>query len=181
MKLRKHLETRHVNLELYPDCVVSEEQQTYTMYLWNLSGKLVGFQTYKPNAPKNDSTVSPRDQKYFTYVSKSACGSAELVAWGLHLLNPKKRKVFVCEGFADAVRLHNLGLNGLALLSCDPKHLKSWLWSLGYEVVPVCEGDKAGQKMAKLSTHGKVVFLAEGKDLGDLTNQELENEFKEYL
>lgn len=181
MTLREHLQSRHVNLSLYTDCVLSEEENTFTMYLWNLSGQLVGYQTYKPHAPKNDSSVSPREQKYFTYVSKSACGTAELVAWGLHLLNPKKKKLFVCEGFADVVRLHNLGLNGLALLSCDPKHLKSWLWSLGYEVVPVCEGDKAGKKMAKLSTHGEVVFLPEEKDLGNLTEEELRFHFKEYL
>jgi hypothetical protein len=181
LNLKKHLESRHLDLNLYPDCVTCEETQTFTMFLWNLSGKLVGYQTYRPEAPKNDYTVKPSEKKYFTFLSKSGTGTPELTAWGLHLLNPKKRKLFVCEGFADAVRLHNLGLNALALLSCDPKPLKSWLWSLGYEVVPVCEGDKAGLKMAKLSTHSKAVYLEEGKDLGDLTESELLSQFSEYL
>lgn len=180
-KLQTHLQNRHVNLELYPDCVLSEEENTFTMFLWNLSGQLVGFQTYKPNRPKNDSSLNPRDQRYFTYVSKTNNNDTQLTAWGLHLLNPAKRDLFVCEGFSDVVRLHNLGLNGLALLACDPKPLKSWLWSLGYNVVPVCEGDKAGQKLAKLSNNGDVVFLPETKDLGDLTDKELKKCLFKFL
>ena len=64
--LQTHLKNRNVNLELYPDCILSEKTNTFTMYLWNLSGQLLGFQTYKPNCPKNDSSLDPRDQKYFT-------------------------------------------------------------------------------------------------------------------
>ena len=179
--LKRHLKERNVNLELYPDCVVCEETNTFTMYLWNLSGQLLGFQTYKPNKPKNDKNLNPRDQRYFTFVAKNSQNSNQLTAWGLHLLNPKKRNLFVCEGFADAVRLHNLGLNGLALLACDPKPLKSWLWTLGYNVVPVCEGDKAGLKLKKLSNNGDVVFLEENKDLGDLTDKELKETFKRFF
>lgn len=182
-KLTKHMKNRKVNTDLYPDCFFNEEEQSFTMLLWSLTGRLLGYQVYKPDKPKKGKKECPRESKYFTYVAKSAsCHKTnELTAWGLTLLNRKRKYLFVCEGFADAARLHNLNLNCLALFSSVPKTFKSWLFSLGYEVVPVCEGDEAGLKLHTLSSHGDVVYLPENKDLSDLSDEELMFYFKDYL
>ena len=175
--LLEHLKSRHLNLDLYShflsdDCV--------TFPLWNLSGQMLGYQQYNPNSPKNDDSLEPNEKKYFTYLKKNF-KVTENSAFGLDLLDTNKKELFVCEGVFDACRLHNLGLNAVALLSCLPKYLKSWLWSLGYTVIPVCEGDDAGRKMTYFATSNKVVYLEKGKDLGDLTDAELRFTFKEFL
>jgi hypothetical protein len=177
----EHLKTRHLNVELYHSLYVSEEEQTVFFPLWNLLGQMVGYQQVRPFAPKNDSELEPKQKRYFTWIRKFDKKTQHVTAFGLDLLNPKKKVLFVCEGVFDACRLHNLGLNALALLSCDPKPLKAWLWLLGYEIVPICEGDKAGLKMAKLSSHGRVEYLNEGEDLGDMTEKAVYDKFEKYL
>lgn len=178
--LKQHLQERHVNLNLYPSACVSEEEFCVTFYLWNLSGQMVGYQTYKPFREKNNPKVDPQELRYYTYLSKCDRGQTNS-AFGLELLNPNQKFVFLVEGVFDAVRLHNLGLNALAVLGCNPKQMRSWLWSLGYTVVPVCEGDKAGQKLAKLANSDLVLHLAEGVDLGDMTDEDVFNTFSSYL
>lgn len=177
----EYLNNRYFNLKLYSSVSFSEEEKSVFLPLWNLNGQMVGYQQVKPFQPKNDKTLKPSEQRYFTFVSKPDGKNAYYTAFGLELLNPNKKLLFVCEGVFDACRLHNLGLNALALLSCDPKPLKTWLWSLGYLLVPVCEGDHAGKKLAKLSNSGLVEYLPEDKDLGDLTENEVFERFSKYL
>lgn len=182
MNVTEHLLSRSVNLELYKNTLtVSEENQSATFYLWNTSGQLVGFQQYRPNQPKVDYTLDPRMLRYFTFVSKESESSQKLTAFGLELLNPENRTLFVVEGVFDAVKLHNLGLNCLALLSATPKPLREWLWTLGYNVVPVCEDDKAGKLLKKMSNNGDYLELTNGQDLGDMKDSEVFELFKEYL
>lgn len=178
--LLSHLKERHLNLELYSH-YLCDEGKTVTFPLWNLSGQMVGFQQYTPFQPKNDKSLKPRELRYYTLLTKTDNKLQMLGAFGLDLLNPEQKYVFVCEGVFDACRLHNRGLNALALLACDPKPLKSWLWSMGYVVVPVCEGDDAGQKLQKLANSDLVVYLPENKDLGDLTEEEVDKEFSFFL
>lgn len=178
--LKKHLEDRHLNTDLYPSMCVSEEEFCATFYLWNLAGQMVGYQKYTPFRPKNDKDLKPSDLRYFTYLKTSEHAQYN-TAFGLELLDQNKHVVFLVEGVFDAVRLHNLGLNALAVLGCNPKTMKNWLWSLGYTVVPVCEGDDAGQKLAKLANTNSVVYLEDGKDLGDLHNDEVLELFCKYV
>jgi len=180
-KLKTHLVERHFNLELYPNAVLSEEENSLTLYLWNLSGQLLGYQTYKPNRPKNDLSLPPRELRYFTHITKTPYKENMLACWGVELLNPLLPDVFLCEGVFDAVRLHNLGLNALALFSCCSLHLKEWLHSLGYNLVPVCDGDEAGLQLAELSNNGECLFLSDNKDLGDLTDEEVTLLLKDFL
>lgn len=180
MTLHTHLKERHLNVDLYPSLTVSEEENSVTFMLWNLSGELVGYQQYKPERPKVDSSLNPRELRYFTYLKQEEHLKA-LTGFGVELLDPNKKHLFVLEGVFDSCRLHNLGLNALAMFACDPKHTKSWLSSLGYTVVPVCEGDEAGQKLESLKNSEEVVFLPEGKDLGDLTDAEVLMFFEKYL
>lgn len=178
--LLTHLKERHLNLDLYSH-FVSEDNDRVTFLLWNMSGQMVGFQQYTPFRDKVDNSVEARELRYYTQLTKTDKKTQMLSAFGLDLLNPNQKYIFVCEGIFDACRLHNLGLNALALLACDPKPLKSWLWSMGYIVVPVCEGDDAGQKLQKLANSKLKVFLPKSKDLGDFTEEEVQRTFEKFL
>lgn len=180
-ELLKHLKSRHVNLELYKGLSLSEEDHSATFMLWNLSGQLVGYQQYRPHRPKVDHSLNPRELRYFTYATKTDVSSQMHAVFGLDLLDTNNKTLFVVEGVFDAVRLHNLGLNALALLACHPKQMCSWLWSMDYTVVPVCEGDAAGQKLKVMANSDLVEYLPENVDLGDMTDEEVLEKFSKYL
>ena len=147
----------------------------YHFPLWNLSGEMVGYQVYTPTATKVRKK-NPRDMRYFTYLPKYA-----MTAWGLELLNPHQKYLLVVEGIFDAIKLHNLGVNCLAVLGSDSIHLKSWLHTLNHVIVPVCEGDKAGRRLAKLATTDLIEQLPEGVDVGNMSRVEVHERFRKYL
>lgn len=125
--------------------------------LYNLSGQLLGYQQYRPFAETKQNPEHPSEAKYFTYLPTS-----KVTAYGLERLNYDDPLLFVVEGVFDAVRFHNMGLNCLAVLSCDPKHLKEWLRLLPFYKVAVCDGDAAGDKLEK---YGETAFFCkEGCD-----------------
>ena len=74
------------------------------------------------------------------------------------------------EGIFKACRFHNFGLNALAVLGNNPKHLKSWLWSLGYNLIAVCDGDKAGRKLAKFGMFS--LYLPDGIYVDEMNNDD---------
>jgi len=138
-KILQHLSDRYLQtkpLGISDDAVVFP--------LWNLSGQLLGYQQYRPFAETKQNHLKPSEARYFTYLPTS-----KVTAYGLESLNYDDPLLFVVEGVFDAVRFHNMGLNCLAVLSCDPKHLKEWLRLLPFYKVAVCDGDKAGLKLAK--------------------------------
>jgi len=146
----------------------------YTFPLWNLMGQMVGYQQYRPDADK-ERKLNPKDMRYYTYLPSNTN-----TAWGLETLNPRKVNLLVVEGIFDAVKLHNAGCNALAVLANNPRPLKSWLHTLGYNIVPVCEGDKAGRMLASLATGDIVEYLPEGVDVGDMTAEQVTERFGKY-
>lgn len=172
-EMLEHLKSRGLNPQRYSSVTVDSDSVTFP--LWNLSGQMVGYQVYKPKAEKNHK-LEPKDQRYYTYVSRFGGKGPALAVWGLETVDNSK-PLYLVEGVFDACRLHNLGLSAVAVLSCDPKHLKSWLNTLPQPKVAVCEGDSAGRKMAKYGD--SVVYLPEGKDVGELTDEELTKYFRD--
>lgn len=164
--LKSHLESRYLNADLYNHVYLDEKSRTVTFELWNLAGQLVGFQAYRPDAPKKDKALKASELKYFTHLTKGERKTVPMVAWGLEKLNPSQRYLFLVEGVFDAVRLHNMGLNCLAMLTCNPKQAKAWVNSMGYQVVSVCDGDSAGAKLAELSEDGISTSIARWIRLG---------------
>lgn len=160
-----HLQARFFDPSKYPN--VSVTAKMVTLPLFNLSHRMVGYQTYRPELPKQN----PADrsmERYAPYVSKpTASTNAELAVWGLETVTWFDQFVFLTEGVFDACRLHWHGLPALALLSCNPLHLQSWLKTLPMTKVACVQGDKAGQKLAKFGDLS--VFLPEGEDVGSLT------------
>ncbi len=180
LSITKHLKERHLHTELYSSVYVSEEHCKAYFMLYSFSGEIVGFQCYTPEQPKRGSHLLDIERRYYTYITKKH-GTVRVTAFGLERLTPETKTVFLCEGVFDACRLHKLGLQALALLGSDVEHIKEQLFMLGVKLIPICEGDEAGQKLAKLATHKEVVYLPEGYDLGDMSEVEILKIIKKYI
>lgn len=166
-----HLQERQLDADKYPSVHVDEANNTVSFMLHTMTGKFSGFHQYKPLSSKNDRTVKPSEMKYFTHVLKS-----ELGMWGFENFDPTQRTVFLVEGVFDAVALHLLGYNCLAMLSNNPVHTRGWMFAnTRYDFVPVCDGDAAGLRLRNCVTSDRVVLMPADLDPGDFAkNNKLE-------
>ena len=166
----KHLtEDRHVDVNLH-NPVVDEEERVATFFLYNLSGQVVGYQQYRPDADKMLHN-NPKLGRYFTYTCKN-----KLPLFGVETLN-RSGTVFLTEGLFDACRLTELGCPAVASLSNNPKQALPFFRALNRRVVAVCDNDQAGKKLAKYGTDFYVVSKG---DLGDAKESEVLNLVKEF-
>jgi len=177
--ITKHLKERHLDITLYNSIYISEENSKAYFFLYNLSGQIVGYQCYSPLLPKRDHKALDSERRYHTKITKE-CNKVKLTSFGLDILDPSKRDIFLVEGVFDACRLHSLGLNSLALLCSDVDYLKSFLFSLGYKLIPVCEGDESGLKLSSLATSDEIIYLKKGIDIGDMSKDEIDLIFSKY-
>lgn len=172
MTLLQHLHSRYFDTKLHTYWV-DEEEGVATFPLWNLSGKMVGFQQYRPAADKQMDN-HPRDSRYFTYRKDRVVGVWGLESWSL------SNTLFVTEGIFDACRLTYLGYSAVATLSNDvDDSLKRWLWTVrkSRPVVAVCDNDAAGRRLAK---YGHLSHVVESGDLGDASDEYVANLLKKY-
>jgi len=72
--------------------------------------------------------------------------------WGLETLDYSKRELYVVEGLFKASTLHMLGHNAIAVLTCNPLKMKSWLWIMRqqFNLIGIGDNDKAGKKLVDL-------------------------------
>lgn len=158
MNLKQHLLSRHLNLELH-NPVLDEDNNVATFYLWNLSGQMVGYQQYRPEANKEKKN-DPRDGRYFTFRK-----SPTVALWGVETLNLNTKVLFLTEGVFDAARFTNRGFAAVAALSNDPNgDVRNWLSMQGRKVVSVCDSGSAGTKLVKF---GDEYFVVPNGDMGD--------------
>ena len=167
------IDLRELNVDLYSSVTITDERITFP--LWNLSGQMIGYQSYRPTGPKGHSKdVLPQDMRYFTYISKIE-NTSKIAVFGVEQLSRTcsySNVCFLVEGIFDAVPFHNLNLNCLGLLGVGDrpnKELLNHLRSLGYLLVAVCEDDKAGKNLRKYSD--KSLYLENGQDPGDLKTE----------
>lgn len=164
MNLVKHLLSRNYDPTRYVNQVLDLENSVLTVYLTNLSGQFSGFQQYRPLV-KEKRVNHPSQARYFTYSQRgvNAC-------WGLETLDPLKKDLYIVEGIFKASALHMLGYNALALLTSNPKPMKSWLHTLNHKLIGIGDNDKAGKGMVKIAGKG---FQSE-LDLDEYTLTELD-------
>lgn len=185
--LKDHLRERHVDLDLHR-VWVDDVECVATFPLWNLSGQMVGYQAYRPNASK----VRKNDEKgrYYTYrgekIPKQELGAKKHTktnaVWGLESWYLSDT-LFVTEGIFDAARFTELGYSALALLSNDPDtSLKNWLMCVRQtrKVVAVCDPDGAGIKLAKSGHVAHFLDAGEGVDIGDAPHDYVMNLINTY-
>lgn len=162
MDMYKYLKARRLDVSLYPSITVDSTIKTVTFPLWSLTGRFVGMQAHKPLAG-GFQREKPSEARYFTLLPDPA---SRLTAFGVDLLDSTQKVLFLAEGVFDVSPLHCRGINALAVLSNNPKHLKSWLHSLGYFLVALVEDDAAGKKLANIAH--EAIYLEDGKDPGDM-------------
>lgn len=179
--LREHLLSRGMDPNLY-HVHLDETANVATLMLYTLTGALVGYQTYRPDGIKNTSEgrklgIKPKELKYFTYVTRDEKKQQFSIAvFGMEMFDWRKDSVYVVEGVFDAVKLHSLELNAIAVLCNDPKPLRSFFNALGMRVIGVLDGDAAGNELAKVCD--ETFVCPAGKDPGDMTLDELREMLK---
>lgn len=150
-----------LNRHCYPykyQVSIDELTGVATFYLFNLSGKLIGYQQYRPAADKTKRN-NPKDGRYYTYITKG-----ENAVWGLETFNYKPDVLFITEGIFDACRIHNFGFPAIAVLTSNPKPLKNWLNSINRVIIGVCDPGPSGKYMKR---YCDVYHTMSDADLGD--------------
>ena len=162
--VREHLSLRGMDSERV-HLIVDDASGVATFLLYNLSGKMVGYQQYRPDAPKK---MNGPEGRYWTYLAKS-----QTAVWGLDTLSPSAGRLFLTEGIFDAVKLHRQGEAAIALLgNGGSPSLRQWLGVLPQKVIAVLDRDDAGSLLKK-SADEYITVPAPHKDLGDMTDAEV--------
>jgi hypothetical protein len=170
MTMLEHLHERKLDTNLHT-VWVDEAERVATFPLWTLTGKLAGYQTYRPDAGK----VQKNDEKgrYYTYRGeKLVTNHNQAVAvWGMESWY-LTTTLFVVEGIFSATPLTRLGVSAVAVLSNDPNtSTLNWLKIVRQmrPVVAVCDPGPAGAKLRKVGHTALTVNVPgmTGADLGD--------------
>ena len=170
-ELEAHLRERYLDLRLHRPILSDEGVATF--YLWTTTGRLAGYQQYRPFADKKMSN-DPKEGRYYTYRSP---GTMSL--WGTESLYLSPSVVFLTEGIFDAARLTSKGYSALALLSNNfQPELHNYLRFLNRRVVAICDNDEAGRRLSKFGHES--VTVAEFKDLGESTNCYVDSLLDQY-
>lgn len=160
-ELEAHLRERHLDVRLHRPMLSDDGVATF--YLWTTTGRLAGYQQYRPSADKKKNN-DPKEGRYYTYRSP---GTMSL--WGAESLYLSPSVVFLTEGVFDAARLTAKGYSALALLSNNfQPELHNYLRFLNRRVVAVCDNGDAGRKLSKFGHES--VTVTEFKDLGEATD-----------
>ena len=159
-----HLQSRGMDTSLYQFGFDDEERKA-TFLLYNLSGQLVGYQRYSPDLNKKKNN-DPKDCRYYTYIPREVDG-----VFGLDLLNPSERTIYIVEGIFKAATLHRLGFNAVAVLTSTPKRLKPWfrIMKATWNLIGIGDNDPAGERLVRMVGGG----FTSPKDLDEMTDEEV--------
>lgn len=172
MDIINHLKQRYMNLGIHK-VWINEVESMACFPIWNISGKLTGYQNYRPlnpKAPNND----PHSGRYYTHRNKDEIGVWGMESWKF------SRTLFVVEGIFDAARITNHYGSCIALLSNNPSDAtKRWLWTVRQSrpVFSICDNGPSGKKLASLSH--KSYTMQEG-DLGDSSEEFVRSVIAKY-
>lgn len=179
--IKEHLVERGLDISRN-DVVIDEVHSVVTFYLYNLTGQLVGFQQYNPHAAKVNGTKAKRMKsrtsgdarardmmRYFTFMGDEGCAK-RIGVWGVDTLD-RRPYTFMTEGIFDAVKVHNAGHPCIAVLTNNPRHIKSWLLSLGRKLIVVNDNDVAGTRLSYASDFSRNVGDP-WKDLGKMSQDD---------
>lgn len=165
---------------------VDKDSNLATFLIYNLSGKLIGYQQYNPNGSKAF-RQSPDEKfkdvaRYWTYVTKGERNKREIAVWGLETYDNSK-ELFVTEGIFDAVKIQNAGYAAVAVLANDPEPTKEWFRIIGQQkrVIAILDNDEqlAGDKLRNyVPEYYKTPDPY--KDLGEMPQEEV-NSFIESI
>jgi hypothetical protein len=152
--------------------IVDQDSQLFTRFIYNLSRQIVGYQTYNwlaDKKPKNDITG-----RYWTWLTKTDSYTKTGI---LGLENIKYGDpLFLVEGQFEQATAVSYGLNCVAVLTNNPKHLRNWLYCYPSTVIALYQNDLPGTKLANLAD--KKIGLP--KDLDEMTKTEVYDMLRVY-
>jgi hypothetical protein len=157
--IKQHLIQRHVDLYLHKPHL---SESTATFMLYNLSGKIVGYQKYMPL--NKDKSRNDFNGRYYTYRSNDS-----ICVFGLESY-ASNSTVFLTEGIFDAVRLTKRGCCAIALLTNAPNSsMLNFIDLLPNKIVAISDNDDGGKLFKKKIRHvaNAVITCTQHKDLGD--------------
>lgn len=160
------LQRRSLNVDLYQGVYTCKDVVFFA--LWDLTGRLVGFQQYRPGANK-EKRNDPKEGRYYTSVHGDK-NERPIAVWGLESYHFRQDVLVICEGIFDACRCHNEDIPAVALLSSSYKPYKNWLTSTGRKIYKL-EDDHG----SKLGPYENIELPTHRSDLGDCTDEEIKN------
>lgn len=182
MTVRKHLELRGCDISRYP-CHIDEEAGVCTFLLYNFMGQLVGYQQYRPCAPKAKEGEpymrgNRSELRYWTFLAKED-KVAKRAFFGIESIDDRPF-FFMVEGIFDAVKVHNAGFPCIASLSNAPFHLENFFMISGKKVISISDNDKAGRLIRKFAD-ANVELPAGYKDVGEMPQDEVNQMLENFL
>ncbi len=153
-----HLQDRGLENPSFYNASVDEGVVTFPLY--EFGDRMVGYQDYRPFAPRNSANV--REARYFTYLPKKVFGY-----FGLNTLD-RAGPVYLVEGVFKAVKLHRLGLAAIALMGSETKQHMSQLSLMGRPYIGIGDNDPAGERFAR-----KLNGFTSPIDLDEMTDEEV--------
>lgn len=154
------------------NCTVSEEDRSATFYLFNATGKMVGYQTYRPDMGKT--AGSKEDNRYYTFTRAFAPWGMETVETG--------RPLALVEGIFDATPLNLLGFSTLALLTSNPPRWFKAALAVMRErhpcVVQLRDSDAAAKRLQAADT---VLDMPGNNDPGSMGLERLGDFMREHV
>lgn len=169
--MEQHLRSRWFDPGRYSGVWI-EPGVSVTVAMWNFSGQMVGYQKYEPGAPRlHNNGVHSRYHSWF--------GEGKIGVWGLETVVWQGGDLFLVEGIFNASRLHQYGLQAVAVIANDPKHLRNWLSVLPHRRIAALDGDSAGVKLAKYAHQS--VQMPQGEDVGSLSDVKFKELFAQWL
>jgi hypothetical protein len=153
-----HLRSRHLDLDLH-NPIIDQDEKVSTLFLYTLSGNIIGYQQYRPGASKVPYN-HPKLSRYYTYRKQQIVSM-----WGVESLYISEGPIFVCEGVFGASRFTNRRVSALAALCNDPpKDYKNWLDCIPRKKVVICDKGPPGEKLARLSPNYEII--TDHEDIG---------------
>ena len=177
--IRQHLIDRHIDLSVH-SVWIDQQDQSAAFPLWTLTGKMAGYQRYRPGAEKTLRN-NPEDGRYYTYVSGNRCpakAAQDVAFWGLESWHFTSDTLFVCEGIFDAARLTSRGVSAIALLKndCDPSTRRYFDIVRGARRVIVV-ADESGTRFMRI---GHRTHAVPQGDLGEAADEYIDGMLEEY-
>lgn len=181
-ELEDHLKLRGLDIDK-TRVMIDDKNGVVYFFIYNLSGKCVGYQRYNPKGIKiSKSNHQPEDiiVKYYTYISK-VNNKIETAVYGLETYDWKAKYLFITEGIFDIIKVHNAGYCGIAMMMNNPpSYYISWLNTLPQIKIVIADNDVPGKVLGKA---GNYMFHPPEpyKDLGEMPQPEADKFLKELI
>ena len=178
--IRDHLKYRDVP-ETAP-VLIEEDAAYFTLY--NLSGKIVGYQRYNPTGNKARGIYRDAPKEELKYVTTVTRENVErnipyLAVYGLHTLRKEIPYVFVVEGIFDAVKLEKLGYPVIATLTNNPVRLVNFFRIMPKIKIVWKDRDEASKEL-RIIADFSLCTPAPHKDLGEMLLEDVKA-WSEYV